>query len=138
MISFTLNNGVKVVPTSFHGSRFNDGTVFSPTEEQISQIKSDWSVLTVKREFTKVDCPVDGIGASSSRQTMTDEGLKALKDVCASDKNLIVLVSFMVVSALREMGVRDEYPQVLCANATRETSRCRPDEKVWDVNNFAY
>ena len=139
MISFQLKNGVEVIPTSFHGSRFNDGTVFTPSDADIAQIKNDWgTVLRVQREFSPVEIPLNGIAASSSSQNLSQEGLTFLERVMKDHSNAIILVSFMVVSALREMGVRDKYPRVLAANATPETSRAKPDEKVWDINNFAY
>ena len=138
MIKFKLNSGVEVIPTSFHGCRFNDGTTFTPSDDQIAQIKADWSCLTVKRDFSPVDLGIEGIGASKSSQTMSDEGLKALDSVLTDNPNAIILVSFMVLSALKEQGIRDSYPRVLAANATAETQRSAPAEKVWDVMNFSY
>ena len=135
---FRLTSGVEVIPTSFHGCRFSDGTTFAPSDDQIAQIKSDWSCLTVKRDFSPVDLGIEGIGASESSQTMSDEGLKALDSALAENPNAIILVSFMVLSALKEQGIREKYPRVLAANATAETQRSAPAEKVWDTANFSY
>jgi hypothetical protein len=136
MITFRLKNNVLVVPTSFHGSRFSDGTVFEPSQEQIEQIKSDWSLLTIKREFE----PVEGIPVptSRSRQIISNEALAALKAAEFEPGNTVVLVSFMVASALHESGRRGNFPHVLATNATPETARSKPEEKIWDVGNFAW
>lgn len=139
MISFKLASGVEVIPTSFHGSKFSDGTVFEPTPEEITQIKKDWAVLTVDRRFSPVvDLPV---GASSSKQSVKADGLAKLDEVLSAHPGrTIIMASFMAISALHDMGpeIRAKYARVLATNATLETCRNAPDQKIWDVNNFAY
>ena len=137
MISFTLSNGVQVIPTSAHGCRFNDGTVFVPTEEQIEEIKKDFSCLTVQRDFATKELPIKGVYASISWSMMTEDGLNKLRQIQNENPNSIILVSFMVVDALCTMGIKNQFPLVLSTNATLETQRSAPQDKVWDIENFS-
>jgi len=138
MITFKLNSGLTVVPTSFHGSKFSDGTIFTPSQDQIDQIKADWSCLTVKREFYEKYNLGKGCAVVASKQTVSDEGLEKLRQVQDSLQEGIILVSFMLISALKEMGIRDEFPKVVATNATEETCRSQPQDKIWDIARFAY
>jgi len=138
MISFTLKSGRMVIPTSFHGSKFSDGTVFDPSDEDVQAIKDFWGSLTVAREFSSVKHAFSGIGVVESTQRVTDEALEKLREVQTNHPDAIILASFMLVSALKEMGIRDEFPQVLCTNATEDTKRARPQDKIWDVERFAW
>lgn len=137
MISFTLSNGIKIIPTSFHGSKFSDGTVFSPSEEEIEQIKAEFACLTVAREFATKELPIQGISASTSWSTVTEDGLAKLRQVQKMNPEAIILVSFMIVDALCTMGIKDEFPLVLSTNATPATTRSAPQDKVWDIGNFS-
>lgn len=135
----TLENGTKIFQTSAHGARFSDGTVFEPTEEQKESIKRFWGFLQVKRSFSKISFnEMPGIGVSESRQTLSDDTLAMMTAIQTEFSDCIFLVSFMVVSAMKEMGIRNDYPRWVAANATPDTSREAPDKKVWDINNFAY
>ncbi|MDX9810646.1 MAG: hypothetical protein RBT04_10900 [Sphaerochaetaceae bacterium] len=137
MIKFKLANGIEVIPTSFHGCRFSDGTEFAPTAEDIEQIKADWPADSVRRDFMRADDPLPGIGASRSIQTPSQDIMDRLDKAQADNPNAIVLVSFMLASALAESGLRGRFPRVLAANATKETSRSAPQDKVWDIQNFS-
>ncbi len=136
LVSFKLKNNVEVIPTSFHGARFNDGTVFEPTSEQIDQIKKDWSCLTVERKFLPINIGIDGIGASKSEQKLSDEAINKLHQVLEDNPNAIIMVSFIIRSTINSMGIKTLNRVVAC-NATPETQRERPDKKIWDINNFA-
>jgi hypothetical protein len=132
---FRLKNGQVVIQTSPHGGKFSDGTVFEPSKEDIEEIKATWvKWLNVKREFETVDGFL--VPTTKSTQSLSAEGVKALEKY--RDKNALILVSFMILSALKEMGVRDEFPYVVGMNATKETARSTPQDKVIDVENFAY
>jgi hypothetical protein len=135
---FTLVNGTKIVQTSAHDVRFSDGTAFIPTDEEKEQIAQAYKFLQVDRKFETVPEPVPGIKLSTSKQSISEENLKRLRELCDENKDAYILVSFLVISALREMGIRDQFSRVIAGNATRETSRETPDKKIWDVNNMAY
>ena len=135
----TLENGTKIFQTSAHGCKFSDGTNFDPSPEQCDKIKSFWSFLQVKRTFSRISFDeIPGVNVSESKQEMTVDALAMMTALQSEFTDCIFLVSFMVVSALKEMGIRNQYPRWLAANATPETSREAPDRKVWDINNFAY
>ena len=50
----------------------------------------------------------------------------------------IVLVSYMVISALKEMGTRKVFWNVLAMNSTPETAREIPEKKIVDIDNWAW
>lgn len=137
MIKFFLKNGIEIIPTSFHGCRLSDGTSFEPSAEDIEQIKADWPADSVRRDFVRVPDPLPGIGASRSTQTPSSDIIARLEKAQDENPNAIILVSFMLASALTEAGLRDKFPRVLAANATKETSRAAPQDKVWDIQNFS-
>ncbi len=137
MIKHVLASGIEVIPTSFHGCRFSDGTNFEPTPEEIEQIKADWPADSVRRDFVRVTDPLPGIGASRSTQTPSSDIIARLEKAQADNPNAVILVSFMLASALTEAGLRDKFPRVLAANATKETSRSAPQDKIWDIQNFS-
>lgn len=133
-----LKNGCKLVQTSGHGCKFSDGTDAEFTPEQAEEIKNFWSFLNVKRDFKAIPAPVPGLKLSTSSQYISATDLQKLDGFLEANPDVYVLASFMVISALREMGIRDNYPRVIAGNATRETSRSAPADKVWDIENMAY
>lgn len=135
-IKFCLKNGTEIIPTSFHGCRFSDGTEFAPTPEQIEEIKREFSCLKVDRKFSVVR-EHNGMKISHSTQIPTPECLAKLRQTQAENPDALVLVSFMILSALHESGLISEFPNVVGGNSTPETSRETPDKKVWDINNWA-
>jgi len=50
----------------------------------------------------------------------------------------IVIIPFPVLTAIREQGIRLEFPNCVAFNATPETMRSAPDEKVVDISNWSY
>lgn len=94
--------------------------------------------MQIDRKFESVPSVIPGIKLSHSSQSISEANLNRLHEITAANPDTAVLVSFMVVSALNEMGIRDQFPTVIAGNATPETSRAKPDEKVWDLTNMAY
>lgn len=137
MVTIALKNGTTVIPTSFHGCRFSDGTVFDPTPEEIAQIRSDWSCLQVERTFKKVALRISGVKATKSSSHMTEDGVRALYKVSKEYPEAIILVSVMVLDALDSDNYLKYLPLVLAANATKETCRAAPQDKIWDLDNFS-
>ena len=135
---FTLVNGTKMVQTSGHGASFSDGTIFSPSEEEKIEIQNYYKFLQVDRTFSEVPAPIPGLKLSHSSQEISSENLRRIRELVNTYPDVYFLVSFMVISALNEMDLRDNFPTLIAGNATRETSRAKPDEKIWDVENMAY
>ena len=139
MISFFLKNDTVIIPTSAHGCKFSDDTIFVPTDAQVAQIKKDWGCLQILRIPTEA-YKINGMSVMRMSQEIPVQGLNKLREVeeVMPEDRFIVLVPYMVVAALHEMGVRDEFRFVLATNATKETSREQPQNKIWDINSWAY
>jgi hypothetical protein len=123
-----LKNGERVIITSSHGYKFSDGSIAEngASKEAAEKIK-------VKRSFTKIRERV-----FESEQELTSESLKILEKL--NNKGNWVLAPFFVVSALHSMGLREDprFNNVVAYNATAETKRSRPDQKVVDIDNWAW
>jgi len=128
-----LKDGRKIILTSNHGFKFSDGTEFPGLPKDFPMDFLD--ALAVKREFREVSAALPN-KATESRQSLPKEALDILSKL--SMEADIILVSFMVISALKEMGIRNLYPKVLAFNATPETTRSSPQEKVVDITNWAW
>jgi len=130
MVIHTLASGATILVTSpGHGFRFNDGTVAS------AQDKAVCDRLTLKRELRPVGS-IKGMALNEVRMLLSDEQLSFLAELC--QKADLVLVPFPVLSAMREQGVRDQFPNAVAFNATAETQRSAPADKVVDINNWSY
>lgn len=125
----TLASGALVLSLSPHPFRFSDGTVSEPQNKEVCDL------FTLTRKFERVDV-VKGMAVSRVQMVLSDEQLARLTELAKSVD--IVLVPFPVLSAMREQGVRDRFRNVLAFNATKETQRSAPDEKVVDIDNWSY
>ena len=129
MKKHVLASGLVVGITSAHDFRFSDGT-FCP----VGATKEFVGSLTTTRDFRVVkETP---FRATRSTQSLNSDQLGILEKV--SGEVDIVLVSFMLLSSLYSMGARDRFPKVVAFNATTETARSAPADKVVDVNNWAW
>ncbi|MDD4289840.1 MAG: hypothetical protein PHH83_01005 [Patescibacteria group bacterium] len=128
-----LVNGLVVVVTSKHSFSFSDGSKFEGISEDFPQ--EFLKALRVDREFRVVqDSP---FRATESTQRLSNEVLSLLREL--SEKADIVLVPFMVIGAMKEMGIRSEFPKVVAFNATPETARVADvSQKVVDCDNWAW
>lgn len=128
-----LENGLVVVVTSKHGFAFSDGSKFEGIPEDFPQ--EFLKALMVSRKFKVVqEVP---FRATESTQELSVEVLSLLKEL--SENADIVLVSFMVISAMKEIGIRSEFPKVVAFNATPESSRVADvSQKVVDCDNWAW
>jgi len=129
----TLKDGRKIAITSKHSFKFSDGTEFPGVPEDFPTDFVD--ALTVQREFREVKEALPN-KATESVQRLSIEGQLLLERL--SKKVDIVLVSYMVISALKEMGLRYELPKVLAMNSTPETAREMPEKKIVDIDNWAW
>lgn len=126
----TLANGATVLITSpGHGFRFSDGSVAEP------QTKEVCDRLTLARKASRVR-EVKGMALNRVQMVLSEDQLGFLAELCQMAD--LVLVPFPVLQALREQGVRDEYPNAVAFNATPETQRSAPQDKVVDFNNWSY
>ena len=125
----TLRNGATLIIASPHGARFSDGTVCE------AQHKDMCDALNCQRVLQDAGT-IKGMKLVELRMVLSPEQLDYLAELCASAD--IVLIPFPVLTALREQGVRSRFPNAVAANATAETQRSAPDQKVWDINAWSY
>jgi hypothetical protein len=123
-----LKNGEVVVITSSHGYKFSDGSIAENGASKEAAEK-----IEVKRTFSQVRERV-----FESKQYLTPESLLILEKL--NNKGNWVLVPFFVVSALHSMGLREDprFTNIVAYNATAETKRSRPSEKIVDINKWAW
>ena len=144
-----LKDGTKILITSPHlpkegnpsHMKFSDGSVFSPTREEAENIRSFYSSLTVTGLRGENDIVVFKKGSRAFvRPTLSisEEGLNFLRSLQNEiGEDDLILVSFPIISALKEMGLKDEFLKVVSFFATKETQRAIPKEKVIDVDRWS-
>ena len=125
-----LASGATVLVTSpGHGFVFSDGT------KADAQDKAVCDRLTLKRELRPAGT-IAGMALNEVKMLLSDEQQAFLAELC--QKANLVLVPFPVLSALREQGIRDKFPNAVAFNATPDTMRSAPADKVVDINNWSY
>jgi len=124
-----LKNGYLVMPISSHPFKFSDGTT-SP-----SQLDEVVHSLTLQRTFRVVkkigDMNVNEVTMITSVEQ--EKLLLQLQELCD-----IIIAPFPLIVALRVKGNRHFFPKLLAFNATDETRRSPPSEKIVDVNNWSW
>ena len=129
MMTHILSDGTTLTTISGHGFRFSDGT------ECAGQHANVVSEFTLSREFVSMPA-IAGHGCNMMSMKMSFIQIERLKEI--SNEVDIVVVPFPVLVSLREQGIRNEFPNVVAFNATSETQRSRPDEKIVDIENWSY
>ncbi len=124
-----LESGATVITTSPHGFKFSDGTVAEPQTKEICDR------LTLFKSFNRVNT-IRGMALCETRMCISDGQSHFLHNLC--EKADLVILPFPVLSALRDMGIRDQFPNAVAFNATAETQRSAPTDKVVDINNWSY
>ena len=126
----TLVSGATVLVTSpGHGFRFSDGSIAEPQEKALCDL------LTLKRVSTKRG-EVKGMSLNETLLQIDHLQQEFLKGLCQQAD--IVLLPFPILAALREQGIREQFPNAVAFNATAETQRSAPAEKVVDIDNWSY
>lgn len=129
LITAELVNGATVTSLSPHQFKFSDGTILAPQNSDVV------AMFTLRRELANVGS-IKGMTLNSVSFVLSDEQLTNLGQLSALAD--IVVCPFPFLTALREMGVRDKFPNVVAFNATAETQRGPATEKVVDLNNWSY
>lgn len=125
----TLSNGAKVLSLSLHGFHFSDGT------ECEGQDKELVDEFTLERKFEAM-FPIKGMKVNKMAMVLSEHQLARLSEL--STQVDIVILPFPMLTALREQGVRENYPNCVAFNATKDTMRSPPDEKIVDIDNWSY
>lgn len=125
----TLANGATVITTSNHGFKFSDGTQAPPQDKEVCDM------LTLSR-FYNQHAEIKGMAVNQTIMMLNLAQQEFLAELCKQAD--IVIVPFPVLTALREQGIRNEFPNAVAFNATAETQRSSPTEKVVDINNWSF
>ena len=129
MKTHTLNNGAKIVSLSPHGFKFSDGSESDPQNNELV------SFFTLERKFQSKG-EIKGMAVNAMQMVLSNDQIKKLQEIAAQVD--LIIVPFPMLTALREQGIRNEFPNAVAFNATAETQRCPPQEKVVDLNNWSY
>lgn len=124
-----LANGATVITVSAHPFTFSDGTVSLAQGEEVVK------ALTLQRQSALVGT-IKGMRVNVTRMILSTDQQTLLENWCRQAD--VVLVPFPVLTALREQGIRERFPNALAFNATKETMRSAPDQKVVDLDNWSY
>ena len=124
-----LNNGATIITTSAHAFKFSDGSISEPQDVDVV------NKFTLARTESKVD-EIKGMTVNQVSMTLSEDQLKSLQELCVSAD--IVLIPFPVLTSLREQGIRSQFKNALAFNATKDTQRAAPGDKIVDLNNWSY
>jgi len=125
-----LASGATVISLSpGHGFRFNDGTQAEGQDREICDL------FKAERLFEKV-AEIAGMTVNRTVFSLSNSQLDALRQLAGQAD--IVVAPFLVVDILHRQGVRDQFPNVVAFNATAETQRSAPADKVVDINNWSF
>ena len=124
----TMNNGATILSTSPHGFKFSDGTECLGNPELAT-------LLTLERQNKEVTT-IKGMRVNQVQMILSPKQVHLLAELAAMVD--IVIIPFPVLTALREQELRDRLPNCLAFNATAETQRSAPQDKVVDIGNWSY
>lgn len=125
----TLAHGATVITLSLHGFKFSDGTECPGQDPELVQR------FNMMREIVPIRI-LKGMAIKQSSLTLSREQQAQLYQLSAEAD--IVLAPLPMILALKELGIREEYPNVVAFNATAETARSSPTEKVVDIDNWSF
>lgn len=125
----TLASGATIISTSNHEFRFSDGTIAEPQDREVVDM------FTMERRPVKVQ-EIKGMTFNSTQMVLSEEQQAALHELRA--KADIVLIPYTVLDAMYKQGIRHNFPNCGAFNATPETQRSIPSEKIVDLNNWSY
>lgn len=124
----TLANGATVIVTSPHGFKFSDGTACEGNPELAKQ-------LTLNRLSVHYG-DLKGMALNKVTFVLKDAQVDLLREL--SKQADVVIVPIPVLLALYGEDIRHELRNVVAFNATAETQRLPPNEKVVDIHNWSY
>lgn len=129
MKTFRLSSGATITHISAHGFLCSDGTEIGPQDKPVVE------AFTLERKFSNKGT-IKGMALNEMCMSLSNIQIEKLKEISA--KVDIVVVPFPVLSSLREQGIRAQFTNVVAYNATKETQRSVPQDKVIDINNWSY
>lgn len=134
-LTHTLANGATVVTFSPHAFKFSDGTEAQP------QTKEFCDFFTLKKNF-KVIRENKGMKFTKTSFDLSEEQYEKLQSLSNYD---MLLMPFQLLQAVHEFKSYRAMPtphmsiihNAVAFNATPETARSAPQDKVVDINNWS-
>jgi hypothetical protein len=123
------NYNANIGSISGHSFKFSDG---SELEGQLPELVAKFDI---KRETIKVG-ELAGMPVYQQKFTLTEDQLLELE--LLGSKVTLVIVPVILLDALRQMQQRDDFPYLVAFNATKETQRSAPADKIVDIENWSY
>lgn len=135
IIHVTEVNGkqVKITSLSPHPFKLSNGDTLPAQSKEVV----DFFTLTRKTTSVYVHRIAQlGMEVNTITMALTEgQGAALEKLALAAD---IVIIPFPMLTALREQGIRHLYQNCVAFNATQETQRSAPNDKVVDLMNWSY
>lgn len=135
IIHTTEVNGkqVKITSLSPHPFKLSNGDVLPAQSKEVV----DFFTLNRKKTSVCVERITKlGMQVNSIEMLLTEEQHIALSKL--STKVDIVIIPFPMLTALREQGIRHFHQNCVAFNATQETQRSAPNDKIVDLMNWSY
>jgi uncharacterized spore protein YtfJ len=129
IVTHTLTNGATIMPISLHGFTFSDGTT---CQGQIPEVVNS---LNLKREC-KLKKTIKGMDVNEISMVLSEEQEEILLELMELVD--LVIAPFPVLVSLRESGKRPLFCRIVAFNATSETMRLAPSEKIVDITNWSW
>ena len=124
---------VKIASLSPHPFKLSNGDVLPAQSKEVV----DFFTLTRKKTSVYVERITKlGMQVNSIEMPLTEEQHIALSKL--GTKVDILIIPFPMLTALREQGIRHLHQNCVAFNATEETQRSAPNEKVVDLMNWSY
>lgn len=130
-IIHVFQNGATVITTSPHPFKFSDGSVSQPQNEELCK------ALTLQREFSKQK-EIKGMELNRVRMVLSNDQITLLQHLATLAD--LVLVPFPILTSLRELSLEKGIKgidNVVAFNATTDTQRAAPNDKIVDINNWS-
>lgn len=129
LVVHTLSNGCTVMGISDHGFQFSDGTRVGAQNRQVVDS------ITLTRQFALIK-HVGPMAVNEVKMILTDEQQRILQKLETFAD--IIIVPFPVLVALKQQNIRHLFPKCVAFNATPDTARNQPSEKIVDINNWSW
>lgn len=124
---------VKITSLSPHPFKLSNGDTLPAQSKEVVDF------FTLNRNKTSVyvhRIAQLGMQVNAISMLLTEEQHVALSEL--GMKADVVIIPFPMLTALREQGIRHLHQNCVAFNATQETQRSAPNDKIVDLMNWSY
>lgn len=133
--TWKLKDGTVFTHLSKHGFKFSDGT---HCDGQLEEVVDLFTIERISGQVYQINGAENIYPVYNTRFIVPDAALECLRALEGDESITLVIAPYLLIDALHKMGVRDEYKKVVAYNATEETRRESPQNKVVDIYNWSY